>query len=122
MVLIAPNIFSAFSATGIWFFNSTKILQQLQIKTPSPSTSDGELKRKTPKSVRGVHRAVKAVRAKDFDLGAGIDLITRATEKLAIEKNILQHEVNQLRRTLVHEKNHRKRGKKIKLFAKNELG
>ena len=63
--LVAPNINAGFSATGIWPFNPTKVLNQLEIKTPSPPLSDTEYHRKTPESVRGVRRAIKAVRAED---------------------------------------------------------
>ena len=84
--------------------------------------SDSELKRKTPKSVRGVRRAIKAARAEDPELAQGLDLIIRATEKLAIEKEILEHENQGLRVALIGEKKRRKRGKAMELFAKDEPG
>ena len=120
--LTASDILSGFSATGIWPINAVKVLQQLQTKTLSPSTSDNELERKTPKSVRGVRRAIKALRTEDPDLNTGIDLIVRATKKLAIEKEILEHEVKGLRVALVGEKKRQKRGKAMWLFAKDESG
>ena len=113
---------AGFSAAGIHPFKPSKVLQQLQIKTPSPPISDNELKRKTPKSVRGVRRAIKAARAEDPELIQGLDLIIRATEKLAIEKEILQHENQGLRATLIDEKKRRKGGKAMELFAKDEPG
>ena len=120
--LTPSNICSGFSATGIWPLKPLKVLQQLQTKTPSPFSSDEELKRKTPKSVRGVRRAIKALRAEDPDLGAGIDLIIRATEKLVIQKDILEHENKGLRAALIGEKKRRKRGKNMGLSAKDEPG
>ena len=41
-------------------------------------------------------------------------------EKLVVEKDILQHQVDQLRGTIVNEKKRRKRGKNMGLFIKNE--
>ena len=120
--LIFPNIRAGFSTTGIHLFQPNKILQQLKIKTPSLPISDSDLKRKTPNSVRGVHRAIKAARIEDPELAQGVDLIVRATEKLAIQKEILEHENQGLRATLIGEKKRRKRGKTIELFAKNEPG
>ena len=120
--LTLPNIRAGFSATGIHPFQPSKVLQQLKIKTPSPLISDSELKRKTPNSVRGVRRAIKAARMEDPELTQGLDLIVRATEKLAIQKEILEHENQGLRAALVGEKKRRKRGKAMELFAKDEPG
>ena len=120
--LTASNIRAGFAATGIWPINATRILQQVQTKTPSNPTSDSELKRKTPTSVRGVRRAIKALRAEDPDLGAGLDLIVRATEKLVIQKDLLEHENKGLRAALIGEKKRRKRGKAMELFTKGEPG
>ena len=118
--LTTSNILSGFAATGIWPFNPTRILSKLQAKTPTPPSSDEELKRKTPNSVRGVRRAIKALREEDPALGFGVDLIVRGMEKLVVEKDILQHQVDQLRGTIVNEKKRRKRGKNMGLFIKNE--
>ena len=41
-------------------------------------------------------------------------------EKLVVEKDILQYQVDQLQGTIVDEKKRRKRGKNMGLFAKNE--
>ena len=89
--LTSSNIYAGFSVTGIHPFKPSKVLLQLQIETPSLPTSDSELRRKTPKSVRGVRRTIKAARAEDPGLTQGLDLIIRATEKLAIEKEILEY-------------------------------
>ena len=120
--LSTSNIYAGFSTTGIWPINATKVFEQLHTKTPSPLTSDDELKRKTPKSVRGVRRAIKTLKAGEPDLNQGLDLIIRAAEKLVIEKDILEHENKGLRTALVTEKKRRKRGKAMELFAKDEPG
>ena len=120
-VLIISNILSGFATTGIWFFNFTKILSKLQTKIPTPPSSDEKLKRKTPNSVRGVRRAIKALREEDLALGSGVDLIVRGMEKFVVEKDILQHQVDQLRGTIVNEKKRRKWGKNMGLFIKDEL-
>ena len=61
-------------------------------------------------------------KVEDPDLDASINLIIRATEKLAIERDILQHEVQQLQGTLIGKKKRRKQGKNMGLFAKDEPG
>ena len=120
--LTFSNIRAGFSATGIHLLQSSKVLQQLKTKTPSPPVSDNELKRKTPNSVRGVRRAIKAARVEDPELAESLDLIVRATEKLAIQKEILEHENQGLQAALIGEKKRRKRGKAMELFAKDEPG
>ena len=120
--MTASNILSGFAATGIWPFNPTKILSKLQTKTPTPPSSDEELKRKTPNSVRGVCRAIKALKEEDPALSFGVELIVRGMEKLVVGRDILQHQVDQLRGTIVNEKKRRKRGKNMGLFTKDEPG
>ena len=120
--LTTYNIYAGFSATGIWPINPTKVLQQFQNKTPSPLTSNNELERKTPNSVRGVRRAVKALRTQEPNLDERLDLIVRATEKLVIQKDILDHEAKGLRAALIGEKKRRKRGRAMPLFADDEPG
>ena len=116
------NIRSAFAATAVYPLSPEKILNQLKKKTPSPISSDSESKRKTPGSVRGVRRAIKAIRSETTDIAAGLDLIIRASEKLAIRNNILEHEIIGLRTALVDEKKRRKRGKPMGLWDKDEPG
>ena len=73
--LISSNVYAGFSAIGICFFKPSKVFQQLQIKTPSPPMSGSKLRRKIPRSVRGVCRVIKAARAEDPELAQGFDLI-----------------------------------------------
>ena len=122
LALTSSNIYAGFSATGIHPFKPSKVLQQLQTHTPSPPQSDSEFKRKTPKSVRGVRRAIKAARIEDPWLSQELDLLVRATEKLVIEKEILEHENQGLRAAFIGEKKRRKRGKAMELFPKDEPG
>lgn len=124
IALTATNIYAGFSATSIWPINADRVLQQLQSKTPSPPISDNEYE-KTPRSTRGVRRAIKAfkmAKPKSGDLDEGTDLMIRALEKFAIENDILKHENRGLQAALVGEKKRRKRGKAMELFAKDEPG
>jgi PAS domain-containing protein len=120
--LTFENIRSAFAATAIYPLAPEKVLNQLKGKTPSPISSDSEAKRKTPGSVRGIRRAVKALRAEATNVAAEMDLIIRASEKLAIRAELLEHENTGLRTALVGEKKRRKRGKPMGLFIKDEPG
>ena len=58
----------------------------------------------------------------DPELAQGLNLIVRATEKLAIQKEILEHENQGLRAALIGEKKRRKRGKAMELFVKDKPG
>ena len=116
------NIRSAFASTAVYPLGPEKILNQLKKKTPSPTLSDSEFNRKTPSSVRGVRRAVKAIRSETTDIALELDLIIRASEKLAIRAEILEHENIGLRTALVGEKKRRKKGKPMGLFMRDEPG
>lgn len=115
------NIRSAFAATAVYPLGPEKILNQLK-KTPSPISSDSESKRKTPGSVRGIRRAVKALRAETTNMAAEMDLIIRASEKLAIRVELLEYKNIGLRTALVDEKKRRKKGKPMGLFIKDKPG
>ena len=108
--------------TGIHPFQPSKVLQQLKIKTPFPPISDNEFKRRTPNSLRGVRRAIKAARIEDPELAQGLDLIVRATEKLAIQKEILEHVNQGLRAALIGEKGDEKEVKQWSYLQKMSLG
>lgn len=120
--LTPGNVRSAFAATAIHPLGPEKILAQLRRKTPSPSSSDSESQRKTPSSVRGVRRAIKALRAETIDVNAETETIIRAAEKLVIKNDILEQENLGLRTALIGEKRKQKRGKPMGLFLKNEPG
>lgn len=120
-VLTMNNIRSAFEATGIYPIQPSKVLDHLK-KTPSPISSDSEIKRKTPGSVRGIQRTLKAISKDKLDITAGLELIAKASEKLAIRADLMEHENRGLRQVIINEKRHRKKGKAMGLLAKNEPG
>jgi len=118
----SSNIKSAFSSPGIFPLEPKKVLKSIKVKTPSPENSDNDLKRKTPGSVRGVRRLAKEIRKEQAVHTAKLEKIVRACGKLAIQNDILQHEVTGLRAALVEEKKKRKRGKGMGLFDKEQPG
>ena len=120
--LFKTNIFSAFAAAGIHSLKPSIVLNQLNIKTPTPSSSDSEAQKKTPGSVRGIRRQIKAIQTIQSDLIDEVNLLARAAEKLVINNDILEHENRGLRETLQTEQKRRKRGKKMGLFSKNKPG
>ena len=120
--LTVSNIQSAFAATGIWPFDPNRVLQHIRTKTPSPPPDTNESARKTPGSVRGVRRAIKALKAEDLHTTEGMDLIIRGIEKLAVEKDILEHHNRGLMEALIGEKKKRKRGKPMGLIDNVEPG
>ncbi|PVH92955.1 hypothetical protein DM02DRAFT_619607, partial [Periconia macrospinosa] len=85
-------------------------------------TSDSEGKHITPGSVRGLRRAVKAMSKEKEDINLGIDLIIRASEKLAMRNEIFEHENQGLCTALVNEKKWRKRGRPAGLFDQERPG
>jgi len=120
--LTVENIRSAFATPGIYPINPSKVLQKIKKETPSPIMSDSERIHITPGSVRGLRRAVKAISKEKEDINLGIDIIIRASEKLAIRNEILEHENKGLRTALVNEKKRRKRGKPAGLFDQERAG
>jgi hypothetical protein len=120
--LTVENIRSAFATAGIYPIDQSKVLQKIKKETPSPIISDSEGKHITPGSVRGLRRAIKAMSKKKEDINLGIDLIIRASEKLAMRNEILEHENQGLRTALVNEKKWRKRGRPAGLFDQERPG
>ena len=120
--LTVSNIQSAFAATGIHPFDPQRVLQHIRTKTPSPPPTTNQSSQKTPGSVRGVRRAIKALKAQDLYTTEGMDLIIRGIKKLAVEKNILEHHNRGLMEALIGEKKRRKRGKPMGLMDDVEPG
>ena len=120
--LTMSNIKSVFAATGIWPSDSTRVLRHIRTKTPSPPSTTNESTRKTPNSVRGVRRAIKGLKAKDLHTSEGMDLIIRGIEKLAVEKDILEHTNNGLIEASIGEKKRRRRGKPMGLLSPDASG
>jgi hypothetical protein len=56
------------------------------------------------------------------EVAAEVDIILRASQKLAIRAELLEHENVGLRQALINEKGRRKRGKAMGLIGKDEAG
>jgi len=120
--LTMENIRSAFESTGIHPTDPRKVMAQVAIRTPSPESGNREPEEQTPMSLRGVRRAIKTV-AKDHKvLDPTISKLVKATEKLAIRNEILEHNNQNLRQALCEEKQRRKRGKPMGLVDKDNPG
>jgi hypothetical protein len=120
--LTVENILSSFESTGIHPINPQKVLAQVAKKTPSPQPSDTEPEETTPMSVRGVRRALKAVSKDNKVLDPNISKLVKATEKLAVRNEILEHTNQNLHNALCEEKKRRKRGKKMGLIDNDNPG
>ena len=120
--LSADNICSAFAAARIHPLDPSIVLAKIAYNTPSPSLSDGESYEMTPGSIRAVRRQIKAIKKDQGDLDAKIDSLCRAAEKMAIEKEICEHENTGLRKALIDEQKRRKRAKKLGILNKEKPG
>jgi hypothetical protein len=120
--LTMENIKSAFESTGLQPIDPQKVLSQVGRRTPSPISSDSEPEETTPMSVRGVRRAVKAVGREHKVLDPKISKLIKATERLAIRNEILEHNNKNLSQALCTEKKRRKRGKPMGLVDKDNPG
>ena len=115
--LTKENIKSVFESTGIHPIDSQKVLFQVGRRTPSPISSDSEPEETTLMSVRGVRRAVKAVGREYKVLDPKISKLIKATERLVIRNEILEHNNKNLNQALCTEKKHRERGKPMGLVG-----
>ena len=120
--LSASNICSAFAAAGIHPLDPSIVLAKIAYNTPSPSSSDSESYEVTPGSIRAVCRQIKAIKKDQGDLDAKIDSLCRTAEKMAIGKEICEHENVGLRMALIEEQKRRKRGKRLGILDKDEPG
>jgi hypothetical protein len=119
--LTYENIRSAFSSTGIYPLNGEKLINLVK-KTPSPTSSDSEARKKTPGSVRAVRRRQKAAAAAGVSNAEALAVMSKAALKLATQVEILNHEVAGLKTALVGEKQRRRRGKNMGLLAPDQPG
>ena len=120
--LSTSNIYSAFAAAGISPLNPSKVLAQIEITTPSLSSSDDDLQQPTPGSVRAVRRQIKAVKKTHSAFTAEVELLLRAAAKLSISNEILGYENAGLRKTLKMERKRRKRGQNLGILNKDAPG
>jgi DDE superfamily endonuclease len=115
------NIMSAFAAPGLVPLNPSKVLDDLKKKTPSPASSDIESK-KTPISVRGLRRKVKQMyKEPQAKFTQSATLIIRASQKLAVQNEIILHENEALRKALIDERNYASVAKPWDFLTRNML-
>jgi hypothetical protein len=120
--LTLENIRSAYATPGIYPLDASKVLKILRAKTPSPTASDTEAQCKTPGSVRAVRRTIRAIAKEEGYLSRPVELAIKASEKLVIENDILQHQNKMLHEALIGEKKRRTRSKPMGLIDKDNPG
>ena len=114
----AKNVQSAWEKTGIYPFNPDKVLSTFVLPQETPQSSSKQLK--TPSSTRGIRRTFKQLeKAGHVDKEARV--LLHASEKLAAELEIVRYENQGLRKTIIHEKKKRKRGKAMHLYDPGEI-
>jgi len=115
--LTEENITKAFESPGIWPVNGSKVLDILRtgLKTPD-NDSDTQPRKRTPTGVLDLRRTVKMIRKKAMEVTEEMELVIKASEKLAFEKEILEHDNMRLKQAAALEKTRRKRGKPMGLF------
>ena len=109
--LTAKNIALGFAATGIHSLQPDRVLDHFNHDSTPPSS-----KPPTPTSARALRHALTNLQK---DRGQ-LELILRASEKLAFKNEILLHENRALVRALNEEKKRRKRGKALGLLNTEE--
>ena len=111
----AINMRSTFEATGLHPLQPKKVIIEAQKRETTPKEELLEEKPcKTPRSSRGLRRLYQRLE-KEGKVHPDAKKLLHAGEKLATKANIAQHEVNGLRKAIVHEKKKRKHGKAIHL-------
>jgi hypothetical protein len=120
--LTLRNVRSAFASPGIHLLNASKVLEILRAKTPSPTASDTEAQWKTPGSVRAVRRTIRAIAKEKGYHSRPVELIMKASEKLALKNEILEHQNKSLHEALIGEKKRRTRSKPMGLIDKDNPG
>jgi hypothetical protein len=111
------NVQSAWEKTGIYPFNPQRVLSTFEI--PQETISQSAKKLKTPSSTRGIRRTFKQLQ-KEGHVDEDAKILLHASEKLATELEIARHEIQGLRKTVIHEKKKRKRGKAMHLYDPEE--
>lgn len=120
--LTLENIRSGFATPGIYPLDASKVLNILEAKTPSPPASDTEARWNTPGSVRAVRRTIRAISKEEGYLSQPVELIMKASEKLAVKNEILEHQNKSLHQALIGEKKRRTRSKPMGLVDKDNPG
>ena len=120
--LTLENIRSGLATPGIYPLDASKVLNILEAKTPSPPASDTEARWNTPGSVRAVRRTIRAISKEEGYLSQPVELIMKASEKLAVKNEILEHQNKSLHQALIGGKKRRTRSKPIGLIDKDNPG
>ena len=103
---------SAWEKTGIYPFDPSKILSIFEIPQ---ETLQSATKLKTPSSTRGIRRTFKQLQ-KEGHVDEDAKILLHASEKLATDLEIARHEIQGLRKIIIHEKKKRMRGKAMNLY------
>jgi hypothetical protein len=113
------TILSGFTKTGLYPFNPSLVLDQLAYTSIelSDSSENDEI---TVKNVRDVRKLIKKVQRKQRPRDADEECLIKSLEEMSIDKEILEHQVSQLRSTLIFEVKRRKRGKPMGLLSSEE--
>ncbi len=115
----AKNIKSAFAKTGIWPFNP-KIVMSI-IRAPVQIVQEPAIQEvKTLLTCCAVRRAQQAYEAEPTR--QNLELIFKATSRLATQSSIQMHKNLGLRQALQIEKKKRQRGKRLNLISEEESG
>jgi len=109
------NIKSAWEVTGIHPFNPERVIATITQKNTTPEPQQV----RTPTSARSLRRMFNHMQKDGFITTEALPLL-HASEKLAIKAEILQHEVQGLKKAIVEEKKKRKRGRKLNLREEGE--
>ncbi len=109
--LTEENITKAFESPGIWPVNGSKVLDILRtgLKTPD-NDSDTQPRKRTSTGVLDLRRTVKMIRKKAMEITEEMELVIKASEKLAFEKEVLEHDNMRLKQAAALEKTRRKKG------------
>jgi hypothetical protein len=113
------NITSAFQKTGIWPFNPEIVIATIRAPLQKP-VPIGIPEVKTPMTCRAVRRAQKAYGIEPCR--QNLELIFRATSRLAAQSSIQQHENLGLRQALIIEQKKRQHGQRLNLIGKEDPG
>ena len=100
----SSNIQSTFAATGIYFYNLSIIFNQINIKILMLLTNKLQIYKQIPTILQTIKRHIKTIQKNQSTLENKVDQLARTTKKLIISKEILQHEINRLQKTLSNKK------------------
>ena len=114
------NIESAWEAVGIYPFNPERVISTVvRRQTPPVEESEPLQKFKTPGSSRSLRRTFRRLQ-NEGKVHPNAIVLLHASEKLATNLDIVQYENAGLRKTIIHKKKKRKRGKAMHLYDEGE--